>query len=422
MILFKSNNMKYDSIKFKNNISITDVVGDQTEVFWWLMGANKRYIVSSGGSGSSKTYSALQRLLLLAITEKAIITVVSCDIPALRGGAIRDTANIIANSEFLKSQVVRYNRSTLDYLFKSGSILEFKSYENSFDARNGKRTHLFINEANSVSEEIYNELEIRTSRFIILDYNPTFKFWANTKYDNHPDAVTFISNFTNNQFVSPAIVKSLLHYKDTNPMRWRVMGLGLCGHTEGTIYTRWRVSTELFPKEYERKLFCYVMDFGFRQDPTALLRVCVHNGKVYVEELVYKLALTDSALIREFEKWKISKNDLIIADSANPQSIATLSEVHGYYVVGADKPKDSILAGIALLQDVDIVVVGNSQNVVTELENYSYDKKDGVYLNKPIEKFNHALDALRYWALRYLGQPEWIEYVPCSEGIDFSEL
>lgn len=411
-------------IKIKNSISIEEMLGECGEVFWWLFKAKGfRYIVSSGGTNSGKSYSQQQLCLFKCVTESNIVfTCVGQDLPNMRAGIIRDTANIIAGSPFLKSQIVRYNRSTLEYIFKSGSILEFRSYENSQDARSGKRDYSFFNEINGISEDIFTEIADRTKNIVYMDFNPTAHFWVHNRFDNDPTALKLISNFTHNKFVPKAIIESLLKYKYTNPMRWRVMGLGLKGQTEGTIYTNYTVSPESFPKEYERKLFCYVMDFGFRQDPTALLRVCLHNGKVYVEELVYKLALTDSALIREFEKWKISKNDLIIADSANPQSIATLSDVHGYYVVGADKPKDSVLAGIALLQDVEIIVVGQSQNVVTELENYSYDKKDGVYLNKPIEKFNHALDALRYWALRYLGQPEFIEYVPCSEDISFDEL
>lgn len=395
-------------------INLEDLVGQTTDVFWWLYKAAHRVIVSQGGTSSSKTYSQMQLLLFKASTEKnKTITVVGQDTPNMRVGVIRDTANIISNNPLLKKQVVKYNRSTLEYVFKSGSIIEFRSYEDSQDARSGKRDYAFFNEANGISEDIYNEVADRTSSQIYLDFNPSQRCWIHKRFENDPDALNLISNFTHNQFVSPLIIKSLLKYKESNPHRWRVFGLGLTGQSEGAIYTNWRHEPlTKFPKEYERKRFSYALDFGFTNDPTVLLQLCLHNNKLYIQELIYQAGLTDTALTKKFEELKISKNDEIIADSANPQSIATLRDIFGYNVIPADKPKDSIMAGIALLQDVQMVIVGESNNVVTELENYCYMKKDGVFHNKPIEKYNHAMDCARYYAIRLLGQPEIVPYVP----------
>ena len=395
-------------------VDLDELIGEQTEVFWWLYLSKKRNIISQGGTSSSKTYSQMQLFALKAVTEKnKVFTVVGQDLPNMRVGVMRDFSNIITGSKLLKTHIARHNKSTHQYEFKSGSVIEFRSYENSQDAKSGKRDYAFFNEANGIAEDIFDEIADRTSEQVYLDFNPNQRCWIHTKFENDNDAVTFISNFTHNQFVSPAIIKSLLKYKISNPHRWRVFGLGLTGTTEGAIYSNY-VHDKLgsFPKAFERKLHCYFLDFGFKNDPTAFGEACVHNGKLYVRELIYMKGLTDNALIKLFEKLKISKNDMIIADSANPQSIATLNDIHGYYVVAADKPKDSIEAGIAALQDIPIVVVEESPNFITEFENYCYAKKDGVYINKPIEKFNHLLDGLRYYALRFLCKPEIQEYVP----------
>jgi phage terminase large subunit len=156
----------------------------------------KRVIcVNQGGTSSGKTYSILQVLFTLAITQpNQTITIVGQDIPNLKRGAIRDSQNIINSSDYIQSQITKYNSSDKIYYFKNNSIIEFASYENSQDAKNGKRDYLFINEANGIDYSIYSELELRTSKRIFIDYNPNFEFWVHNKVLSQNNVAYFISN------------------------------------------------------------------------------------------------------------------------------------------------------------------------------------------------------------------------------------
>lgn len=391
--------------KKANIVDIEFVLGKVTEVFWWIFKSTKRVTINQGGTSSSKTYSTMQYLFFKAVTEpNIVITVVGQDIPNLRAGAIRDSFSILAGSTFLKKEVSKYNKSTLTYDFKNGSIIEFRSYEDSQDARSGKRDYSFFNEANGIAKDIYDEVADRTSQQIYLDFNPSQRCWIHDAFTNDDDAVFYISNFTHNAYVSPKIIKSLLKYRYTNPHRWRVFGLGLTGQAEGAVYTDW-TTVDNYPIALERKKEAYFLDFGFTNSPTGFGRACISPrfpDRVYAQELIYKSQLTDKQLAAEFVRLKIPKEAPIIADSAAPQSIATLRDVYGYNVIAAKKAKDSINAGIIILQGYEIAVTKDSVNMITELENYIFKKYAGVFTNTPIDKFNHLLDPLRYYAIEYL--------------------
>jgi phage terminase large subunit len=222
---------------------------------------NKRVIcVNQGGTSSGKTYSILQVLFTLAITQpNQTITIVGQDIPNLKRGAIRDSQNIINSSDYIQSQITKYNSSDKIYYFKNNSIIEFASYENSQDAKNGKRDYLFINEANGIDYTIYSELELRTSKRIFIDYNPNFEFWVHTQVIPQSNTAYFISNYEHNPFISDSIVEGIKRLKDKDFQLWRVYGLGQTGKIEGLVFDYSLV--EEMPKHLDK--IAYGMDFGF---------------------------------------------------------------------------------------------------------------------------------------------------------------
>lgn len=374
-----------------------------TDVLKWTAESDKEIIVHSGGTSSGKTYSILEYLTSVAILCKnKVITVVGQDKPNLRVGAYRQQQEIIYNSpysSFYLSNLAQHNRSHMAFLFKSNSLIEYNSYDNPQDAKSGKRDFLFINEANGVSYEIFDDLQVRTNHKTIIDFNPTREFWAHKKLKNRDNVDWFNSTWQNNPFIDDSIRDKILSYKPTpeniangtaDNYRWEVYGLGKTGRLEGSVYTNWERGK--FPNDYKWRV--YGLDFGFTNDPTALIEVKYLHGHLYVKEHVYKTNLTNQDISEIMQKKGISRNELIIADSAEPKSIEELTRL-GWNIRGANKGRDSVVQGIDVVKRFKLIVEG--ENIAKELNSYIWDKsRDGEFLNKPVDSFNHALDALRY--------------------------
>lgn len=366
-----------------------------TAVFAWNYNCKAEIVINQGGTSSSKTYSIMQVLLLRAISERNVtITVVGGDIPDLKAGALRDTKNIVASSEYIQAQLAGpFNKTDRVYTFKSGSIIEFRSYEDEYDARSGKRQYLFINEAQNISREVFDELHDRAFKQTFIDYNPTTRFWAHDLHGQE-NVQLFLSNFTHNQYCDPKVIRALLRYRTNNPARWRVYGLGLTGEVEGAIFKR-VFQHDTFPDVD----FVYGLDFGYSNDPTALVKVAKAGPWLYGQEVIYEPGLSDTRLADRLKRVGVSYYDKIIADSSDPKAIDTLRDF-GFWVEAAEKGPDSVLFGIEQINDTDrfegIRLVGDCKNWWVEQENYVWQKKNGKYINKPVDAFNHDWDAFRY--------------------------
>lgn len=405
------------------NLSIEEALGSLTDVFWWNYSAytqrkatdptDKIIIINQGSTSSSKTFSVIQLLSFLAATdlEPKVTTIVGQDMPNLRTGAMRDIDRVIGISPFLRANLLPgaegKNKANSTWKFKSGSIIEFKSYENSQDAQSGKRDRLFVNEANGVALDIYTELHDRTSELTILDFNPTSRFWAFKLYEGNPAANWILSNFSHNKYAAKGIVKSLLEYKTKNPGRWQVFGRGLLGKSEHNIYKNWKVVEGSFPDQ--GKLYGKGLDFGFGNSPTSCVRCCIYDGALYVQVIVHKKGLKDSELadlLYNYDHW----DEIIVADSASPMSIKALQDEQ-LEVEAVKKTPNSIEEGIKILQEWEIRIIREgSDPIVYEFENYVYKIGTDGELTKPIDKYNHLMDALRYYGLHFLTMTELEEY------------
>ena len=355
--------------------------------------STKDIVVNQGGTSSGKTYAILQVLFAKAISETCIITVVGQDIPNLKVGALRDAIDIHNGDDAIKQQVVFYNRSDRVFSFMNGSIMEFNSYDNDQDAKSGKRDYLFVNEANGIQYNIYEQLSLRTRKQVYIDYNPDTSFWVHDKIIPLPNTELIISDHRHNPFLSEKIRDKIEGLKSKDLDLWKVYARGITGRIEGLIFKKWYILNEDFSN---KNLIGYGIDFGFTNDPTTLLEVRMQDGELYVKELIYETGLTNQDISTKMEALGVSKSALIVADSAEPKSIEELRRLR-WTIDGVKKGKDSVMFGINLLKGYAINVHASSVNLIKELEQYKWKvNKNGDSLNVPIDEYNHAIDALRY--------------------------
>lgn len=365
--------------------------------------AGTHIVVHNGGSQSSKTWSILQYLFMTAATQRnKVITVVGQDLPNLKKGAIRDATNIIPTSPYIQQRLLQYNKSEHTYHFTTGSIVEFTSYDDEQDAKNGKRTHCFINEANGVPYEIFEQLRIRTSAKMIIDFNPSASFWAHTHLFGRDDVTWINSTYLDNEFIEPTTRSAILSYEPTpenikrgtaNEYRWKVYGLGEVGRLEGLVFPDFEV-TQDWPTEYKWNI--YGMDFGFTNDPTTLVEIRYAHGALYWRQHIYATGLTNPDISARMTAIEQPVDDEITADSAEPKSITELRQA-GWNVIPAVKGADSINQGIDAIKRYPIRVHASSRDLIEEFSSYTWNKdRNGQATNKPIDRFNHGIDAGRY--------------------------
>ena len=360
---------------------------------------NKRVRKVPGGTSAGKTYGIIPIEIDYATKNPGTETsIVSESIPHLRRGALKDFEKIMRDTgRWIQSN---FNKSLLKYSFSNGSYIEFFSTDQPDRLRGARRHRLYINECNNSNFEAYMQLSIRTRDVIWLDWNPTHEFWANTELEDGEDIETLTLTYKDNEALSQNIVKEIEKAKvkgltsDYWANWWRVYGLGLQGSLEGVIFSDWRIVDRLPP---DAKYIASGMDFGYTNDPTTLIDVYQYNNQYIFNEVIYQKGLLNSDIANKIKSDNIQR--LIYADSAEPKSIEEIRR-HGIRIYGSDKGKDSITYGIDLLQQELFKVTKNSTNIIKELRGYTWDTdKNGKTINKPIDYLNHAIDAMRYFAM-----------------------
>jgi phage terminase large subunit len=353
-----------------------------------------RYRIVQGGTSASKTFSIIPLLIQYAIqTPNSEISVVAESIPHIRRGALRDFEKIMQwSGNWIDAN---FNRSTLTYKFSNGSFIEFFSADQPDKLRGARRDVLFVNEANNINFEAFQQMAIRTKKFAYLDFNPTAEFWAHTELKDQPGTDFIILTYKDNEALEPAIIAEIeaAQTKGATSDYWRnwwsVYGLGQVGTLQGAVFTNWS-QCQSIPEA--AKYMGTGLDFGFTNDPSAAVDVYRLDGDLYVDEIIYQTQLHNADLAR------LLRGKEVYADSAEPKSIAEIQRA-GVRIYPTVKGADSINYGIDILQRYNMHVTQRSLNLIRELRAYVWDTdKTGARQNKPIDAFNHSIDALRYLA------------------------
>ena len=369
-----------------------------------ILALKKRKKVIPGGTSAGKTIAILIILISVAAKYKnKEISVVSESVPHLRRGALKDFLKIMKETGRYIDK--NYNRTRLTYEFESGSYIEFFGADQEDKLRGARRHILYINEANNVTFEAYNQLAIRTSEDIYIDFNPSGEFWVHTDLIGDEDVEEVILTYKDNEGLPETIVKDIESKKEKAKTStywqnwWNVYGLGQVGKLEGVIFENWSIIDKI---PTEAKLIGYGMDFGYTNDPTTLMACYKYNDELIWDELIHERGMTNIDIAKRMQRLDIKSNAYIYADSSEPKSIAEINSF-GFKIRGAEKGKDSIMFGISVLQDYKMYLTARSQNSIKELRKYCYDKsKTGANLNRPIDDYNHSADAMRYLAMSKL--------------------
>ena len=364
--------------------------------------SDARVLVNQGGTSSGKTYSIMQVIYELGYEEpNQIITVVGQDIPNLKVGAYRDAKTIMSTNEDVAYYYPTINEGERIIKCRNGSIIEFKSYADAQDAKSGKRDYLFINEANGISYEIYWQLAIRTRKKIFIDYNPSARFWVHDEVIGRVGVELIVSYHKGNRFLSDDEHARIEGISD--PELHKVYARGKTGKISGLVLTNWDICDQLPPRD-EWKMSAYGLDFGFTNDPSALEHVVEAHGDLWIDEHLYSTGLTNPDIAQRAKGSGLTSSDQIIADCAEPKSIREL-QAAGLWVTPSPKGQDSIVSGLDILRRYRLHVTRRSQGIIANLRSYQWGKdRDGNMTNKPEDRNNHGIDAIRYVALAKLPQ------------------
>lgn len=358
-----------------------------------------RVMANKGGTRSGKTYSLCSLLLTIALYRKRNIDIVSESLPHLKRGAIHDMNEIISAEGLVEGRDYKENKTDKEMTFKNGSVIRFFSADDWGKVKGSKRDILYINECNRIEYEVYRQLAVRTTECIFLDWNPDTEFWYELKgVQTKEGTIEIHSTYKDNPYLSEVQIAEIESNKDDENW-WKVYGLGLTGRLEGLIYKRWQQVAEV-PEG--AKFVGRGLDFGFTNDPTAIVNVYLHDGKLWLDEITYQKGLTNDKIA---EVLKGMDGDTV-ADSAEMKSIVEIKNYGIKHIEPAEKGADSVRAGIQVLQRYDMMVTSRSLNLIYELRNYKWkvDKITGEVYNVPIDKFNHCLDCIRYVALNKLAE------------------
>ncbi len=359
----------------------------------------KYTIVSAQGSArSGKTYNILIWLISYCLKNKNTrLSIVRNTLPALKSSSFVDFKEILIKMGIFNPKSL--NKSEMIYTFDNGSWVEFFSTDNEQKLRGRRRDLLYVNEANEIDFMSWEQLTMRTEKFTIIDYNPSFsdEHWiCNVNKQNN--VYHFITTYKDNPFLHKNIIDKIESYKETNESLWRIYGLGLQSLVEGLIFKEYSLVNDI-PNHVKKRYLG--IDYGYT-DPTAIVEVGFYEKEMYIKEHCYKTRMLLDEIIKTLKRLP---NYEIISESALP---ATVQEIYnsGLNIHPVKKGSDSIIDGIKKMLEYKIYIVKDSENVIKELRNYTHKQdKNGKFREEPIDDFNHAIDAARYVVLeRILGK------------------
>ncbi len=353
---------------------------------------DKRIRAVAGGTSASKTISILVWLINYCQTKQKrskIVHVVSETFPHLETGSMLDFQSIMKDRNYWKDE--RWHDTKHEYTFETGHKLRFTSVDTYGKAHGPRRDVLFVNEANNLDYKIVDQLITRTREIVWLDWNPSEEFWFYTEMQPNRQDIDFITlTYLDNEALDKITVQEIESHKN-NKSWWQVYGLGQLGEIETRIYKGWQFIDEI---PYGAKLERYGLDFGYTNDPTAIIAVYYFDGGYILDEIVYMKGLLNKQIADTLNVQE--QKAMVIADSAEPKSIDEI-RLYGVNIQATIKGPGSVNKRIQLVQGKRISVTKRSVNLIKEYRNYVWTTdKDGRVINDPMDINNHAMDALGY--------------------------
>jgi phage terminase large subunit len=372
---------------------------DTTITFQNAWDCKAKIQLHQGSARSGKSYALIQFLIVKAISETLLISIVRKTFPALRTSALRDFKDIMKGLGLWDDE--RWMATEKVYTFDNDSQIEFFSTDSAEKLKGLKRDILWVDEANELSHEQMMQLAIRTTSTIILSFNPSFspKHYIISELSMRDDCELFITTYKDNPYLPEEQVKFIERYKDTNPRYWMTYGLGQFAVNEKQIYD-FEIVDEF---DFDTAEFvCFAMDIGYVSDPTALVGIWKSGDRLIVNEHLYQKGLITQQIL-DMLKGNVGERDILIVDSAEPRLIDEIKRGGFPLARGVKKGKDSIQWGIDLVKQYRIVVPKVNTNLIEELYSYEWvDDGNGGVTNIPVDANNHLLDALRYGVMEQL--------------------
>ena len=375
---------------------MTQVTIDTTNVFHKAFKSSTRITCLQGGTRSSKTYSLCQLFIVKALRETGkVFTICRKTLPALKGTAYRDIINLLKELDLYREE--NHNKSELSYVLGNNNLLEFISIDQSQKIRGRKRDYLWLNEANEFNYEDYQQLILRTTDKVYLDYNPSDPYsWIYDKVITRDDCTFIKSTYKANPFLDKDTIAEIERLKDIDPDYWRVYGMGEIGSIQTMIFRNFQLVDEV-----QGRLIGYGLDFGFTNSPTALVAVYQSDDNLYITEMLYEKRLTNTDLANKMKEFRIDRQSEIIGDSAEPKSIEEIYR-QGFNIKPAKKGA-GIHLGIDIMRRYKLHITKDSLNAIKEFRGYKWaTDKNGDVLNVPVKVNDHLIDATRYLCLNKL--------------------
>lgn len=351
--------------------------------------SGKRFIVNQGGSRSGKTYSILQLLISLCFEKRISVSIVSVSFPHLRRGAIRDFIEIMEMMGLYDPNL--HTTTDQTYRFPTGAYMEFFSVDQPTKVRGPGRDILFINEANLIKQDTFEQLNMRTVKTVFMDYNPADEFsWIYDRVVPLPECEFIKSTYLDNPFLPKDQIRQIEALRDIDDNFWKVYGLGERGTAQATIYHKFSLYDHTPEKDY-----CFGLDFGFNH-PNALVKVTYDDNRLYFEQKFFQSHTTATDLIEAI--LPIVGYKYVYCDGSRPEIIEEMRRA-GISAYAADK---SVKEGIDFVRSNHIFVHRESLDLQKEMRSYKWKTRpNGDVLDEPVKAFDDLMDAARYGAISY---------------------
>jgi phage terminase large subunit len=387
---------------------------DVTPVFTKNYASDKRIKINRGGTRSSKTRSIAQIAVLWLFTgqisrnkniQEGVWSTVRKYSTTLDATVIRDFEEELEKQNLYPSVIHNKTKKTYTY---GKRMVEFFGADDEKKLRGAKRNILYCNEANELQFRTqFFQLLIRTTDDVFIDFNPDDEnIWINTELEqkraiDKGDVEVIVSTYKDNTFLPKALIEEIEYLEKNDPEFWKIYGLGQYGKVYGVIFENYNIIPEI-PKD--AKYIATGMDFGFTNDPTAILQVFEQNGELYINEMEYKRGMTNIDIGNRLKQLGVTEQNYIVGDSAEPKSITEIYNQR-FNIHPAEKGKDSIVNSIDILKRYKLNITSNSANLLKEIKTYKWaTDKNGNSINEPVDFNNHLIDALRYVALNKLNK------------------